>query len=132
MNAITIGALVIDKWLENYDVQIVEQFSSQGFTAVDGTQIDTYLGDKRTLTVKFEPMSTEQINELFKAIKSQRESISIGYIDPEKGKTTKKFTCPNLPSATWFESDDGRQFWTIPDVVFQETNESAGITSDSL
>ena len=132
MNTIKIGSLVIDKWLENYDAQIIEQFSSQGFTAVDGTQLNTYLGDKRTLVVKFEPMSTQQINELFKAIKLSRESIPITYVDPKDGETTRNFTCPNLPSATWFVSDDGRQFWTIPSVTFQETDESAGITSDSL
>lgn len=132
MNAIQIGELVIDKWLENYDVQIVEQFSSQGFTAVNGTQVNTYLGDRRMLTVKFEPMSTLQINGLFKAIKSSRSAIPIKYTDPEKGVVTKKFTCPNLPSATWFESDKGEQFWTIPDVTFQETDESAGITTGYL
>lgn len=132
MTTIKIGSLVIDKWLENYDAQIIEQFSSQGFTAVDGTQVNTYLGDKRTLVVKFEPMSTPQINQLFKAIKESRASIPITYVDPKDGETTRHFTCPNLPSATWFESDDGRQFWTIPSVTFQETDESAGITSDSL
>ena len=132
MTTIKIGSLVIDKWLENYDAQIIEQFSSQGFTAVDGTQVNTYLGDKRTLVVKFEPMSTPQINQLFTAIKSNRASIPITYVDPKDGETTRYFTCPNLPSATWFVSDDGRQFWTIPSVTFQETDESAGITSDSL
>lgn len=132
MTTIKIGSLVIDKWLENYDAQIIEQFSSQGFTAVDGTQVNTYLGDKRTLVVKFEPMSTPQINQLFTAIKSSRASIPITYVDPKDGETTRYFTCPNLPSATWFVSDDGRQFWTIPSVTFQETDESAGITSDSL
>ena len=132
MTTIKIGSLVIDKWLENYDAQIIEQFSSQGFTAIDGTQVNTYLGDKRTLVVKFEPMSTPQINQLFKAIKSSRASIPITYVDPKDGETTRHFTCPNLPSATWFVSDDGRQFWTIPSVTFQETDESAGITSDSL
>ena len=132
MNTITINNLVVDKWLDNYEVQIVEQFSSQGFNAVDGTQVNSYLGDRRILVVKFEPMSTSQINETFKAIKSVRNSIPIKYVDPQIGEVTKKFTCPSLPSATWFVSDDGRQFWTIPNVTFQETNESAGINSNYL
>lgn len=132
MNAITINNLVIDKWLSNYDVNIVEQFSSQGFTAIDGTQVNSYVGDRRNLVVKLEPMSTSQINDTFKAIKSKRESIPITFIDPQLGKVTKKFTCPTLPSATWFVSDDGRQFWTIPDITFQETDESAGIDSQHL
>ena len=132
MNTITINNLVIDKWLSNYDVDIVEQFSSQGFTAVDGTQVNFYVGDRRILVVKLEPMSTSQINDTFKAIKSNRESIPITFIDPQLGKVTKNFTCPTLPSATWFESDDGRQFWTIPDITFQETDKSAGIDSQHL
>ena len=132
MNTITINNLVIDKWLSNYDVNIVEQFSSQGFTAIDGTQVNSYVGDRRILVVKLEPMSTSQINDTFKAIKSNRESIPITFIDPQLGKVTKNFTCPTLPSATWFESDDGRQFWTIPDITFQETDKSAGIDSQHL
>ena len=72
------------------------------------------------------------INDTFKAIKSNRESISITFIDPQLGNVTKNFTCPTLPSATWFESDDGRQFWTIPDITFQETDKSAGIDSQHL
>ena len=132
MNTITINNLVIDKWLSNYDVNIVEQFSSQGFTAVDGTQVNSYVGDRRILVVKLEPMSTSQINDTFKAIKSNRESIPITFTDPQLGKVTKNFTCPTLPSATWFESDDGRQFWTIPDITFQETDKSAGIDSQHL
>lgn len=132
MNSITISGLTIDKYLDNYDVQIVECFSSQGFTAIDGTQVNSYLGDRRILVVKFEPMTTPQINNLFKAIKQSRESIPIGFTDPQLGQTSKQFTCPNLPSATWFVSDDGRQFWTIPDVTFQETDESAGLLEDSL
>ena len=132
MNTITINNLVIDKWLSNYDVNIAEQFSSQGFTAVDGTQVNSYVGDRRILVVKLEPMSTSQINDTFKAIKSNRESIPITFIDPQLGNVTKNFTCPTLPSATWFESDDGRQFWTIPDITFQETDKSAGIDSQHL
>lgn len=132
MNAIKISDLVIDRYLDNYDVQIEEQFSAQGFTAIDGTQVNSYLGDRRVLVVKFEPMSTAQINELFKAIKKNRESIQIQFIDPQLGQVTKGFTCPSLPSATWFVSDDGRQFWTIPDVTFQETDKSAGLLENSL
>ena len=132
MNSIRISGLTVDKYLDNYDVQIVECFSSQGFTAIDGTQVNSYLGDRRILVVKFEPMTTPQINELFKAIKRSRESIPIEFTDPQLGKTEKQFTCPNLPSATWFVSDDGRQFWTIPDVTFQETDKSAGLLEDSL
>ena len=67
-----------------------------------------------------------------KAIKSNRESIPITFTDPQLGKVTKNFTCPTLPSATWFVSDDGRQFWTIPDITFQETDKSAGIDSQHL
>lgn len=132
MTTIKIGSLVIDKWLSNYDVNIVEQFSSQGFTAVDGTQVNSYVGDRRILVVKLEPMSTSQINDTFKAIKSNRESIPITFTDPQLGKVTKNFTCPTLPAATWFVSDDGRQFWTIPDITFQETDKSAGIDSQHL
>ena len=132
MNSIKISGLDIDKYLDNYDVQIVECFSSQGFTAIDGTQVNSYLGDRRVLVVKFEPMETAQLNSLFNAIKQNRESIPISYIDPQLGLAEKKFTCPNLPAATWFVSDDGRQFWTIPNVTFQETDESAGLLEDSL
>lgn len=132
MNTITINNLVIDKWLLNYDVNIVEQFSSQGFTAIDGTQVNSYVGDRRILVVKLEPMSTSQINDTFKAIKSNRESIPITFTDPQLGKVTKNFTCPTLPAATWFVSDDGRQFWTITDITFQETDKSAGIDSQHL
>lgn len=121
--SIKINGIVISKYLDSYDVQIKEKYAnSPNFTAISGKEVKNYLGDRRTLAVNFEPMETSQINELFTAIKSVREDIPIEYIDPQMGVVTKKFNCPNLPAATYFVSDDGRQFWTIPTVNFEETD----------
>lgn len=121
--SIKINGIVVSKYLDSYDVQIKEKYAnSPNFTAISGKEVKSYLGDRRTLAVNFEPMETSQINELFTAIKSVREDIPIEYIDPQMGVVTKKFNCPNLPAATYFVSDDGRQFWTIPTVNFEETD----------
>lgn len=121
MLSITINGTVIDTYLSKYNVEIQEVYNESGsFTAIDNTQHKAYLGDKRVLSVDFEPMSTEQINELFSAIKANREAITISYIDPQLGENTLTFTCSKLPAASYFESDDGIQFWQIPTVTFEE------------
>lgn len=127
MFSIKINGTIIDKYLKSYDVKIVEQFSSSpNYVAVSGKTIRNYLGDKRQLTISFEPMENSQIQTLFASIKSSRE-ISVEYIDPQLGLVTKKFTCENLPAASYFVSDDGRKFWTLPDVLLEEvTNFSGG------
>lgn len=121
MLSLTINGTVIDKYLANYTVEIQEVYNSNAdFTAIDGTKHQAYLGDKRMLSVNFEPMSTSQINELFTTIKSSRDNISITYIDPEKGENNLSFSCETLPAASYFESDNGVLYWTIPTVTFEE------------
>lgn len=125
--AITIGDnLVVDKYLDNYSVNIIERYATNtNFTSISGKSMNKYLGDRRELSVNFEPMETFQLNELIKAIKKHKNDIPIGYNDPQFGDITKRFSCNNLPAATYFVSDDNRKFWTIPTVVFSETDESA-------
>ena len=121
MLSITINGTVIDVYLADYSVEIQEVYNSSGsFTAIDNTEHKAYLGDQRVLSVDFEPMSTDQMNELFSVIKANREAISIAYIDPQLGETTLSFTCPKLPAASFFEADNGIQFWKIPTVTFEE------------
>lgn len=129
--SIKINGQTFCKYLVSYDVQIQEKYAaSPSFTAISGKEVKSYLGDRRTLAINFEPMETSQINSLFNAIKSARENIPIEYIDPQYGVVTKKFSCPNLPAATYFVSDDNRQFWTIPTVTFEETDADFGDTSE--
>lgn len=133
MFAITIGSLKIDRYLDNYSVNIIERYATDtNFTSISGKSMNKYLGDRRELSVNFEPMETSQINELFTAVKQYKNDIPIGYNDPQFGNVTKKFSCNNLPAATYFVSDDNRKFWTIPTVTFSETDESAseGDTDD--
>lgn len=126
MFSISIGEMVIDMYLNNYSVDINGRYASDiNFTSISGKTMNKYLGDSRELSVNFEPMETSQINELFREIKKYRNNIPITYKDPQKGQITKHFSCDNLPVATYFISDDGREFWTIPTVVFTETEESA-------
>lgn len=126
LTSISINELVIKDYLVNYSVKIVEQIDPNlNFTAISGKQVQGYLGDKREITVTFEPMETSQINQLFRAIKNARENIPIQYIDPQLGETVKYFTCSNLPAATWFRDDyTGKQYWTVPDIVFVENEVS--------
>ena len=121
MLSLTINNTVIDKYLADYTVEIQKVYNSNAdFTAIDGTKHQAYLGDKRVLSVNFEPMSTAQINELFTTIKSTQDSVSITYIDPEKGNNKLSFSCGTLPAASFFESDNGVLYWTIPTVTFEE------------
>lgn len=125
--AITIGDnLIVDKYLDNYSVNIIERYATDtNFTSISGKNMNKYLGDRRELSVNFEPMETNQLNQLVKAIKKHKNDIPINYNDPQFGNITKRFSCNTLPTATYFVSDDNRKFWTIPTVVFSETDESA-------
>ena len=122
---IKINNLTVEKYLNNYTVDIEEVMSSSGFTAVSGKKHEIYLGDKRNITVSFEGMSTNEINSLFSEIKSVRSKIPITYVDPQLGEITKYFTCNKLPAATYFVSDDGIQFWKLPDITFEEVTNFA-------
>lgn len=126
MLTLTINGIVVDEYLKNYQCQINEVYDSEdSFQAIDGTTIESaYLGDRRILNVDFESMDTSQINELFNAIKQDRDNIAITYIDPQNGAETRYFTCPNLPAATYFEGQTTRgiykQYWNIPTIQFIE------------
>lgn len=139
MLSITINGKIIDVFLSKYQVQIREVYDNKSnFVAIDGTEHKTFLGNQRFLSVDFEPMSQSQMEELFSAIKENRESISISYLDPQLGEVIKQFTCDNLPAATYFETDpkyvynselktavqETVKFWTVPTINFEETKES--------
>lgn len=118
--------LKINMYLDNYSVNIAEKYANNSsFTSISGDTINKYLGDVRKLSVDFEPMETKQINELISKIKSYSNDIPIIYVDPQYGKIQRRFSCNDLPTATYFESDDKKQFWKIPTVVFTETDDSA-------
>lgn len=120
MLSITINNQTISMYLKGYDVNIeTVHDSSLNYTAMSGATISPVLGIKRTLTVQFEPMSNTQIQQLFTTI-STTQANSITYQDPMSGEVTKSFLCESLPAASYFESDDGVLFWTIPDIVFTE------------
>jgi hypothetical protein len=138
MLSIIINGVTIANFLDKYQVQIKEVFDTQSsFTAIDGTSNSVYLGDQRIIEVDFEPMSQSQMQTLFSAIKENRESIEITYVDPQLGETTKNFTCSNLPAATYFEAEkeyvynkeiksdnETVLFWTVPTITFEETEAS--------
>lgn len=120
MLTITINGTQISEYLKSYECEIEEVYDEDNaIEAIDGTQHRTYMGDRRTLKVYFEPMNTQQITQLFTAIKSER-LISIGYIDPQLGSTSRTFNCPSLPATTYFEGDDHVQYWEVPPITFIE------------
>lgn len=86
---------------------------------------------KRSLSVDFEPMHTEQMKALFGAILSGTD-VSIKYIDPKNGEETRTFSQPTLPAASYEEMETTQgtwlQFWTIPTITFEE--KSAESASD--
>ena len=122
MLKITINEKVIDEYLGKYSVQIVP-VNGEGFTAVSGKTISNVVGYKRNLSVDFEPMFTEQMNELFRAILSG-DNVSITYIDPANGEETRVFSKPTLPAAHYAEMETTRgtfvNVWTIPTITFTE------------
>ena len=122
MLAITINNQVIDTYLASYDVTVKKIYDENlNATAVSGKKIQKLLGVQRELKVKFEPMSTAQVSQLFTAIGLSQLGSTITYLDPMLGRdNTLTFTCEQLPAASYFESDDGIDFWTIPDITFTE------------
>lgn len=122
MLAITINGQLIDEYLSKYSVQIVPQIG-ESFTAVSGKTHSSVTGYKRSLSVDFEPMYTEQMTTLFGAILSGAD-VSIKYIDPQNGEETRTFSQPTLPAASYEEMETTQgtwlQFWTIPTITFEE------------
>ena len=131
--------VTVADYLDSYDVEVEKVYDDNlNYKSVSGAEIKNVLGVRRKLTAKFEPMSTAQIHELFTAIGLSQSGVSISYIDPYESDSTysggvevptyvtKTFTCEQLPTASYFESDDGFLFWTIPDIEFTETASSWG------
>lgn len=127
MLAITINGTTIDMYLRSYDVVVKKVYDENlNATAVSGRKMQRLLGVQRELTVKFEPMNTAQISQLFNAIGLSSGGSTITYLDPMLGRNnTLVFLCEQLPAASYFESDDGIDFWTIPDIVFKEDIDSS-------
>mgnify|MGYP006872984320 CR=1 FL=1 len=120
MLSITINNQTISMYLKGYDVSIdTVHDDSLNYTAMSGKKVSPVLGVQRVLTVRFEPMSNTQIQTLFSAI-STTTANTITYQDPMSGEITKSFLCETLPAASYFESDEGVLFWTIPDITFTE------------
>lgn len=122
-----INGTVIADYLKSYDVNINSVYDeSSGFKAIDGTQQKTYLGDRRSIKVRFEAMSTAQINELFGLLKNENnDDLTITYTDPQFGENhTSKFFADTLPAASYFEGETNRGntvlFWTLPEITLTE------------
>ena len=119
--AITIGGVVVQQYLKKYEVTIKKIYDENlNYTAISGRKVSKILGVQREIKVSFEPMSTSQISTLFSAIGLSDSGTTISYIDPIKGSTSSTFITEQLPAATYFRSDDGIDFWTIPDITFTE------------
>lgn len=127
---LNIEGTIIADYLKSYDVDVKSIYDEgSGFKAIDGTQQKTYLGDRRTLKARFEPMSTKQINELFGLFKSVDDTapkdVSITYTDPQFGENhTANFYTDSLPAASYFEGETNKGntvlFWTLPDITLTE------------
>lgn len=113
---------IVKNYLAGYDVEVQKVYDDNlNYTALSGKEVKGVLGVQRILTAKFEPMSTAQISELFQAIGLSQNGSSIKYLDPMSGSLQiRTFTCEQLPAASYFTSDDGIDFWTIPDIQFTE------------
>lgn len=119
--SITIGGMVVQQYLKKYEVTIKKIYDENlNYTTISGQKVSKILGVQREIKVSFEPMNTAQIGQLFSAIGLSDAGTTILYIDPIKGSTTSTFTTEQLPAATYFRSDDGIDFWTIPDITFVE------------
>lgn len=131
MLSIIIGTKKISNYLAGYDVTVEKVYDTNlNYTSISGNKVQKILGVQRVIKIKFEPMNTAQISELFTAIglsTQDTQGTSITYLDPLAGSTlTKSFTCEQLPAASYFQSDDGIDFWTIPDIEFTEMASSWG------
>jgi hypothetical protein len=128
MLSIIIGTKKISNYLAGYDVTVEKVYDTNlNYTSISGNKVQKILGVQRVIKIKFEPMNTAQISELFTAIGLSDSGTSITYLDPYAGSTlTKSFTCEQLPAASYFQSDDGIDFWTIPDIEFTEMASSWG------
>ena len=114
--------IIVRNYLAGYDVEVQKVYDDNlNYKALSGKEVKGVLGVQRVLTAKFEPMSTAQISELFQAIGLSQNGSRIQYLDPMSGSLqTRTFTCEQLPAASYFTSDDGIDFWTIPDIEFTE------------
>lgn len=122
MLSVKINDTVIDRYLDKFQVDIKKRYADGvNYKTISGKEIKHFLGYQRQISIDFEPMENSQIQELFSAICKDSDEINIQYDDPKNGRITKKFVCNNLPASTYFVSDDGRKFWMIPTVVFEET-----------
>lgn len=119
--AITIGGVVVQQYLKKYEVTIKKIYDENlNYTSVSGKKVQKMLGVQREIKVSFEPMNTSQISTLFSAIGLNDTGTTIAYIDPMIGSTSSTFLVEQLPAASYFRSDDGIDFWTIPDITFTE------------
>lgn len=110
----------MDFYLSGYDVSIRKEMGAAGtFTAINGMKHEDFIGFRRIIVVKFYDMRTCDLNELMNAIMGSL-TATIEYVDPECGKSTRTFVINEIPTQTYFESDDGVVIWHVPDMTFEE------------
>lgn len=111
----------VDFYLKSYKVDLQRDIGTAGtFKAVSGKTHEQFRGYRRVLKAQLHDMETAELKEIFKAIYTT-ETVTITYNDIIDGLSTRTFTVNTLPAEFRFESDDERHIWTVPELIFTET-----------
>ncbi|MGN0598888.1 MAG: hypothetical protein ACI4JK_03240 [Oscillospiraceae bacterium] len=123
-----IGGVDVQKWIEEYKIDISPVYGGNSFTDVNGEEMQDYLGDKITLRLSLGAVPHEQAAQLADIL--NKDSVEVEYTTPAPAvskfkKTAYSAVCSDAdPDETDYEVTD-RIEWDI-NVTLESTIAASG------
>lgn len=123
-----IGGLAVQDWIEDYKIDISPVYGGNGFTDVNGEEVQDRLGDKITLRLSLGAVPHDQAAQLAEILNN--DSVEVEYTTPAPAvskfkKTAYSAVCSDAdPDTADFDDTNGIE-WDI-DVTLESTEAASG------
>ncbi len=123
-----IGGLAVQDWIEDYKIDISPVYGGNGFTVVNGEEVQDRLGDKITLRLSLGAVPHTLAAQLADIL--NKDSVEVEYTTPAPAvskfkKTAYSAVCSDAdPDTADFDDTNGIE-WDI-DVTLESTEAASG------
>lgn len=123
-----IGGVDVQKWLEEYKIDVSPVYGGNSFTDVNGEEVQDYLGDRITLSLSLGAVPHPVAAQLAEILNN--DSVEVEYTTPAPAvskfkKTAYSAVCSNAdPDTADFDDTNGIE-WDI-DVTLESTEAASG------
>jgi hypothetical protein len=107
-----IGGVDVQKWIEEYKIDISPVYGGNGFTDVNGEEVQDYLGDKITLRLSLGEVPHPAATQLADILNT--DSVEVEYTTPAPAVSKFKKTAY---SAVCYDADPDEEDYDVTDGI---------------